>query len=71
MADDQYHLPVEVLDCRGFGGAAIPLTAPLELDELTTIVTSGSGSATSWTPSGSGSSSRLIGPSETRTFKKL
>src|SRR6266699_3569207 len=34
----------------------------------TTNSTSGAGSATSWTPSGSGSSSRLIGPSGTSTF---
>src|SRR5437899_647391 len=33
--------------------------------------TSGPGSATSWTPSGSGSSSRLSGPSGTSTFKRL
>src|SRR5216683_2596910 len=33
--------------------------------------TSGPGSATSWTPSGSGSSSRLSGPSGTSTFKLL
>src|SRR6266436_3469309 len=35
---------------------------------MMTNSTSGPGSATSWTPSGSGSSSRLSGPSGTRTF---
>src|SRR2546425_598214 len=42
-----------------------PATSKLRI----TNSTSGAGSATSWTPSGSGSSSRLIGPSGTRTFK--
>src|SRR5258706_2353860 len=42
----------------------------LAISKLTmTNSTSGPGSATSWTPSGSGSSSRLSGPSGTRTFK--